>query len=78
MTADPKPPVVIDPADLSCPAPIPEDDQQDLVPIESLLYRGKAALARASQLRDEMKQSGAHDQEALDELFDLIELARAE
>jgi HPt (histidine-containing phosphotransfer) domain-containing protein len=61
------------------PAPIPEDDDTDLVPIETLLYRGRAALDRAAQVRDGMKQSGAFDdREALDELFDLIELARAE
>lgn len=61
------------------PAPIPEDDEADLVPIESLLYRGRAALDRAAQLRDELKQTGsANYADVLDELFDLIELARAE
>jgi chemotaxis protein histidine kinase CheA len=61
------------------PAPLPEDDETHLVPIESLLYRGRAALERAVQLRDTMKQSGVTDDpDAIDELFDLIELARAE
>jgi hypothetical protein len=57
------------------PVALPEDE---VVPIESLLYRGRAALDRAVELRDEMKRSGARDGEALEELFDLLELARAE
>lgn len=61
------------------PAPIPEDDDSHLVPIESLLYRGRAALDRAAELRDSIKQgSGGNDPDVLDELFDLIELARVE
>jgi hypothetical protein len=61
------------------PAPIPEDDDSHLVPIESLLYRGRAALDRAAELRDSMKQGvGVNDPEVLDELFDLIELARVD
>ena len=58
------------------PVPIPEDT---LVPIESLLYRGRAALDRAVEIRDEMRRAGAQvDRIALEELFDLLELARAE
>jgi len=58
------------------PTPIPEDT---VVPIESLLYRGRAALDRAVEIRDELKRGGTYsDPEALDELFDLLELARAE
>jgi chemotaxis protein histidine kinase CheA len=58
------------------PTPIAEDT---VVPIESLLYRGRAALDRAVEIRDELKRGGTHsDPEALDELFDLLELARAE
>ena len=58
------------------PVPIPEDT---LVPIESVLYRGRAALDRAVEIRDEMRRAGAHiDRIALEELFDLLELARAE
>jgi chemotaxis protein histidine kinase CheA len=61
------------------PAPLPEDDDSHLVPIESLLYRGRAALDRAAEVRDTLRQSGAiDDPDALEELFDLIELARAE
>jgi hypothetical protein len=58
------------------PVPIPEDT---LVPIESLLYRGRAALDRAVEIRDEIRRAGAQiDRIALEELFDLLELARAE
>jgi len=43
------------------------------------LYRGRAALDRAAELRDEMRQSGsAANKAALDELFELIDLARTE
>ena len=55
---------------------IPEDT---VVPIESLLYRGRAALDRAVEIRDELRTRGRYnDREALDELFDLLDLARAE
>jgi HPt (histidine-containing phosphotransfer) domain-containing protein len=58
------------------PAEIPEDV---VVPIESLLYRGRAALDRAVEIRDELKRGGVQrDPAALEELFDLLELARAE
>jgi hypothetical protein len=54
---------------------LPEDT---IVPIESLLYRGRSALDRAVEIRDEIKRGGqAPDPDALEELFDLLELARA-
>ncbi len=57
--------------------PVPYADA-DVVPIESLLYRGRAALDRAVEIRDEIKRAGSRpDPAALEELFDLIELARA-
>jgi len=58
----------------------PEQIAEDaIVPIESLLYRGSAALERAIEIRDELRQSETPaDADALDELFDLLELARAE
>lgn len=60
----------------SQPVPIPEDN---VVPIESLLYRGRAALDRAVEIRDEIRRGGTQpDPVALEELFDLLELARAE
>ena len=60
----------------AAPVPIPEDN---VVPIDSLLYRGRAALDRAVEIRDELRRRGASsDQAALDELFDLLDLARAE
>jgi hypothetical protein len=58
------------------PEQIPEET---IVPIESLLYRGTAALDRAIEIRDELRRSeSAADTNALEELFDLLELARAE
>jgi hypothetical protein len=58
------------------PVAIPEEA---VVPIESLLYRGRAALDRAAELRDQMRRAGSTiDKADLEELFDLLELARAE
>ena len=58
------------------PVAIPEES---VVPIESLLYRGKAALDRAAEIRDHARRSGRRiDDETLEELFDLVELARTE
>jgi chemotaxis protein histidine kinase CheA len=57
--------------------PVRADDDA-IVPIESLLYRGQAALDRARELRDAMRASGSNDPEALQELYDLLDLARAE
>ena len=60
----------------AAPMPIPEDN---VVPIDSLLYRGRAALDRALEIRDDLRKRGpSSDQAALDELFDLLDLARAE
>jgi chemotaxis protein histidine kinase CheA len=60
----------------SAPVALPEDV---VVPIESLLYRGRAALDRAVEIRDELRHRGGQtDSAALEELFDLLELARAE
>jgi hypothetical protein len=50
-----------------------------VVPIQDLLYRGKAALARAIVVGESIKVAGmAPDQDALAELFDLLELATSE
>ncbi|HEX5436008.1 MAG TPA: Hpt domain-containing protein [Gemmatimonadaceae bacterium] len=58
---------------LAEPVPIPDDD---IVPITSLLYSGRSALERAVQLRDEVRhQFGDGSSDALDELFDLLDLA---
>jgi hypothetical protein len=55
---------------------IPEDR---LVPIQDLLYRGRAALDRAVEIRDALRSAKRYDdREALDELFDLLDLARVE
>ena len=57
--------------------PVQMDDDA-IVPVEALLYRGAAALERARALRDELRNSGSSDPEALHELYDLLDLARAE
>jgi HPt (histidine-containing phosphotransfer) domain-containing protein len=61
---------------LSNPVTLPE---QAPVPIDILLYRGRAAIERAREIRDAMRRSGgAVDAEALGELFDLLDLALTE
>ncbi|HEU4786141.1 MAG TPA: hypothetical protein VFS57_01990, partial [Gemmatimonadaceae bacterium] len=67
---------VLEPDAFAERVPIPEDR---LVPIQDLLYRGRAALDRAVEIRDALRSAKRYDdQEALDELFDLLDLARAE
>lgn len=59
------------------PAHVDEDD--GVVPIQDLLYRGKSALARAIVVGESIKGGGTPpDQDALTELFDLLELATSE
>ena len=61
---------------LSEPAVIPD---ADVVPIESLFYRGRSALARAAELREQIKREGdPPSRESVQELFDLIDLALVE
>ena len=61
---------------LAEPAEIEDDG---VVPIQDLLYRGHAALRRAAQLGQSFRRSGeTPDAEALAELYDLLELAEAE
>jgi hypothetical protein len=45
------------------------------VPIESLLYRGRAALERALEIRDSRAEGELLEPEAVEELLDLIALA---
>ncbi|HET9424756.1 MAG TPA: hypothetical protein VFO55_05235 [Gemmatimonadaceae bacterium] len=48
----------------------------EVVPVESLLYRGRAALERAAAIREQIKASGGQaSPAALDEMYDLIGLA---
>ena len=54
-------------------------DDDGIVPIQDLLYRGRAALHRAVELGDILKRAGpSPDAESLAELYDLLELAAAE
>ena len=58
---------------LAEPIDVPDDVT---VPIEDLVYRGRDALDRAIELRDQMRTAGgAPDSALLAELFDLLELA---
>jgi chemotaxis protein histidine kinase CheA len=58
---------------LSNPIPL---EEQPPVPISVLLYRGRAAIERAREIRDQVKRtSGPVDPEVLGELFDLLDLA---
>ena len=58
---------------LSTPVALPE---QPAVPIDVLLYRGRAAIERCVEIRDEAKQHGrAVAGDALTELCDLLDLA---
>lgn len=50
----------------------------EVVDIESLTFRGPTALARAIELRDDLLARGTPQDEALREIFDLLDLARAE
>jgi chemotaxis protein histidine kinase CheA len=57
------------------PAPMAET----VVPVDALLYRGRAAMERAVELRDQIRQAGGTPSpELLSELFDLLDLALAE
>jgi hypothetical protein len=48
------------------------------VPIAALLYRGRSALDRAIELRDRLRRAGGSPApEVLDEIYDLLDLARA-
>ena len=51
----------------------------ELVPIQSLLYRGRSAIERAAEIRRALKKAGNAPTRALvDELVDLVELASTE
>jgi hypothetical protein len=48
----------------------------EVVPVETLLYRGRAALERAAAIREQIKSSGGAPSTAtLEEMYDLIGLA---
>jgi HPt (histidine-containing phosphotransfer) domain-containing protein len=50
--------------------------EQAPVPIDVLLYRGRAAIERAREIRDAIRRSGGvADAETLGELYDLLDLA---
>ncbi|HUQ83046.1 MAG TPA: hypothetical protein VM076_17980 [Gemmatimonadaceae bacterium] len=65
----------LDQTPLAPPAPL---DDATLIPIDDLVYRGRAALQRAIEVRDLMRLSGGNTDEALAELFDLLDLAAAD
>ncbi|HET8770483.1 MAG TPA: hypothetical protein VFM71_05845 [Gemmatimonadaceae bacterium] len=54
-------------------------DEDDVVPIDELLFRGRDALSRAIEIGARFKETGQPpDRAALDELYDLLQLAAAE
>lgn len=57
--------------------PVAVDDDA-VVPVEALVYRGAAALERARVVRDAMRTRGSVDADALQELYELLDLARTE
>jgi hypothetical protein len=65
----------LDQTPLAAPAPL---DDATLVPIDDLVYRGRAALERAIEVRDLIRLSGGNNDDALAELFDLLDLAAAD
>jgi chemotaxis protein histidine kinase CheA len=57
----------------------PHPTAADLVPIQTLVYRGQRAVERAAEIRRVLRKGGAAPTPALvDELVDLVELATAE
>lgn len=61
---------------MSEPVALPE---QPLVPIDALLYRGRSAIERAIELREEIRRRGGNaSDDTMAELFDLLDLALAE
>jgi len=65
----------LDHTPLAPPAPL---DDATIVSIDELVYRGRAALERAIEVRDEIRLSGGNTDAALAELFDLLDLAAAD
>jgi hypothetical protein len=58
---------------LSAPVSLPE---QPPVPIDVLLYRGRAAIERCIEIREQVRTVGGPvDADTLGELFDLLDLA---
>jgi hypothetical protein len=52
--------------------------EETVIPIEQLLYRGRAALERARELRETLRGTAQPSPDQLQELYDLIELAATE
>lgn len=58
------------------PAATAPDGEPDVVPIDTLLYRGPRALSRARHIVGQMRTTGdAHNAALISELMDLVELA---
>ena len=66
----------LDERPMTPPVPLPTER---VVPIETLVYTGEAALRRAREIRDEIRASGSPPEpDTLDELFALLDLVKAE
>ncbi len=64
-------------APTAAPAAEAPHGEASVVPIETLLYRGESALARARTLRDSLRKADAPAPDSLAELYDLLDLATA-
>lgn len=54
-------------------------DEDDVIPIEELVFRGKEALTRAVELSEALRRANAQpDPDTLAELYDLLQLAAAD
>jgi hypothetical protein len=57
----------------------PANLEGEVIPVDALLYKGRAALDRAVELRDAIRRAGGPPApELLEELYDLVELARVD
>ena len=55
----------------------PAHVSDEVIPVDALFYRGRAALDRAVELRDRLRKAGGTPApEVLEEIYDLIDLAR--
>ncbi len=68
--------LIVIPSGSAAPTTTAPDGEPDVVPIDTLLYRGPRALSRAKHIVGQLRSSGTtQDAALLSELFDLVELA---
>ncbi len=68
--------LIVIPSGSATQATTAPDGEPDVVPIDTLLYRGPRALSRAKHIVGQLRSNSAtHDAALISELFDLVELA---